>query len=81
MHIDGVPRNNKFIAYYIKDNKVLAACAQGRGQDLLTIFEAMNQNVLPPADSIKNGTYTPSDIKKMLKLNKNGGACRIENCC
>lgn len=42
IHIDGVPRDNKFIAYYIKDNKILAACAQGRGKDLLTIFEAMN---------------------------------------
>jgi len=27
IHIDGVPRNNKFIAYYIKDNQVIAACA------------------------------------------------------
>ena len=41
IHIDGVPRDNKFIAYYIKDNKVMAACAQGKGKDLLTVFEAM----------------------------------------
>lgn len=27
IHIDGVPRDNKFIAFYIKDNKILAACA------------------------------------------------------
>ena len=50
IHIDGVPQSNKFLAYYIKDNKVMAACGQGRGKDLLTIFEAMNQNALPPAD-------------------------------
>ena len=30
VHVDGVPRDNNFIAYYIKDNKVLAACGQGR---------------------------------------------------
>ena len=49
IHIDGVPRNNDFIAYYIKGDKVLAACSQGRSADLLTIYEAMNQNLVPPA--------------------------------
>jgi apoptosis-inducing factor 3 len=80
IHVDGVPRSNKFIAYFIKDNKVLAACAQGRGGDLLTVFEAMQQNVLPPADQIKSGAETTASIKNKLKLNK-GGACRRENCC
>ena len=42
VHVDGVTRGNNFIAYYIKDNKVLAACGQGRGKDVLTIYEAMN---------------------------------------
>lgn len=32
--VDGVPRDNKFLAYYIKDNKVLAVAQQGRGGDL-----------------------------------------------
>jgi NADPH-dependent 2,4-dienoyl-CoA reductase/sulfur reductase-like enzyme len=27
VYVDGVPRDNKFIAYFIKDNKVLGACA------------------------------------------------------
>lgn len=80
IHIDGVPRNNKFIAYYIKENQVIAACAQGRGGDLLTVFEAMSQNVLPPADLIKSGKETTASIRKKLKLNK-GGGCRRENCC
>jgi len=26
IYVDGVPRDNKFMAYFIKDNKVLAAC-------------------------------------------------------
>lgn len=55
IHIDGEPRTNKFIAYYIKNNKVMAAAAQGRNKDLLTVFEAMSQNVMPPADQIKSG--------------------------
>jgi len=59
IHIDGVPRANKFIAYFIKDNKVHAACHQGRGGDLLTVFEAMGQNVMPSADLIKSGAETP----------------------
>ena len=25
--VDGSPRDNKFIAYFIKDNKVIAACS------------------------------------------------------
>lgn len=80
IHIDGVPRANKFIAYFIKDNKVLAACHQGRGGDLLTVFEAMGQNVMPSADKIKSGEETPESMRKKLKLNK-GGACKRENCC
>ena len=80
IYVDGVPRANKFIAYYIKDNKVLAAVAQGRGKDLLTIFEAMQQNVVPPADQIKSGAENTETISKKLKLSK-GGACRRENCC
>lgn len=81
IHVDGVPRDNKFIAYYIKDNKVLAACAQGRGKDLLTIFEAMNQNAVPPADQIKSGAATPETIASKLKRNKGGGACKRKGCC
>lgn len=41
VHVDGEPRDNKFVAYYIKDDKVLAASAQGRSKDILTIYEAM----------------------------------------
>ena len=80
IHIDGVPRSNKFIAYYIHNNKVLAASGQGRGKDLFTVFEAMNQNVLPSADQIKSGAENFETITKKLVINK-GGACRRANCC
>ena len=55
IYVDGNPRQNKFIAYYIKENQVIAACAQGRGKDLLTVFEALSQNVMPSADLICSG--------------------------
>mmetsp|Transcript_18743 Transcript_18743/g.28771 ORF Transcript_18743/g.28771 Transcript_18743/m.28771 type:complete len:493 (-) Transcript_18743:166-1644(-) len=41
IHIDGVPRDNKFLAYYIKNDKVLAIAGQGRNNELLGMFEAM----------------------------------------
>jgi hypothetical protein len=80
IHVDGEPRDNKFLAYYIKDNKVMAACGQGRGKELLTIFEAMGQSVMPPANLIKEGIETPQTIQKKLKGNK-GGACKRKGCC
>lgn len=52
IHIDGDPRANKFLALYIKDNKVVAAAAQQRGADLLTILEGLQQAELPPADQL-----------------------------
>lgn len=81
VHIDGEPRSNKFLAYYIKDNKILAASGQGRSKDLLTIFEAMQQAKLPPASAIKSGEETPATIFTKLQLNKGAGACRRANCC
>lgn len=59
----------------------MAAAAQGRSADLLTIFEAFNQNSLPPAGLIKAGEETPETMRKKLKFNKGGGICRRANCC
>lgn len=79
VHVDGVPRDNDFIAYYIRDNKVVAACGQGRSQDVLAIYEAMNQSLLPPAPEIISGAETPSTISQKLRLNKGGAKCKKEN--
>ena len=38
--IDGEPRDIKFVAYYIKGDKVEAVASQGRSKDLLTLMEA-----------------------------------------
>ena len=42
IHIEGVPRSNKFVAYYIKDNRVMAAAGQMNGRAIWTIHEAMS---------------------------------------
>ena len=80
VHVEGDPRSNKFLALFIKDNRVLAACGQGRGRDLLSIFEGLQQNVLPPADQLISGEENWDSLRNKLKLNK-GGACKRANCC
>lgn len=42
IHIDGSTKDGKFIAYYIKDNNILAALGQNRSGDILVLFEAMS---------------------------------------
>ena len=78
IHIDGSTKDGKFLAYYIKENNILAVLGLNRSEDILTLFEAMNQNKLPPASEILDGSCQVEDIKKQLKLNKNGGRCRRE---
>jgi hypothetical protein len=80
VHIDGDVMQNKFIAYYIKDNKICAVAGQGKSADLLTMFEAFNQNKMPPASEIIEGYETPATIRRKLKITP-GGGCRRENCC
>jgi hypothetical protein len=81
IHIDGEPRTNKFLALYIKDNKILAASGQQRSGDILTILEGMQQNEIPPADQLtadlKGGLES---LRNKLRLTKNGG-CKRANCC
>lgn len=42
IHIDGSTKDHKFLAYYIKDNKVLGVLGLNRSSDLLVLFEGMN---------------------------------------
>ena len=73
---------NKFVAYYINDeDKVVAVAAQGQGQALLTLMEAMQQNQMPRASAITSGQETVESIKGRLKQNVGGGKCKRANCC
>ena len=44
---------NKFVAYFINEaeDKVVAVAAQGQGQALLTLMEALQQNQMPKASA------------------------------
>ena len=42
VHVDGDASSNDYIAYYIKDNQVMGACAQGRNKDAIVIHEAIS---------------------------------------
>jgi NADPH-dependent 2,4-dienoyl-CoA reductase/sulfur reductase-like enzyme len=81
VHIDGDVVANKFLAFYIKDGKVLAVAGQQRSGDILTYMEAMHQNQMPSADDIKSGKETSETLRAKLKQNKGASRCRRENCC
>jgi NADPH-dependent 2,4-dienoyl-CoA reductase/sulfur reductase-like enzyme len=80
VHIDGDVMAGKFIAYYIKDNKIQAVSGQGRSADLLTMFELFNQSKMPPASEIIEGYETPQTLRRKLKQTP-GLGCRREGCC
>lgn len=56
--------DGKFIAYYIKQGKICAVAGQGTSNDVLTMFEAFNQNKMPSVKDIKSGRETPETIRR-----------------
>lgn len=81
VHIEGDVAANKFLAFYIKDGKVLAVAGQQMSSAVLTYMEAMHQNLMPSADDIKSGKETAESLIGKLKQNKGASRCRRENCC
>jgi apoptosis-inducing factor 3 len=81
VHIQGDVLANKFVAFYIKDGKVLAVAGQQNGAAVLTYMEAMHQNQMPSAEAIKSGKETAETLRAKLKQNKGASRCRRENCC
>ena len=78
--VDGDINSEKFLAYYAKDNKILAVTAMNRGQDLLFLQEAMQQNLMPSASDLKSGKETVASIKSKVLASK-GGKCKKAGCC
>jgi hypothetical protein len=72
---------NKFVAFYIKDDKILAVAGQQMAGNVLTYLEAMHQNQMPSASDIKSGKETAETVRARLRQNKGAGRCRRENCC
>ena len=53
----------------------------GKPKAMLTLLEAMEQNIMPKGELIKNGREKPGTIKHKLKQNPGGGRCKRANCC
>ena len=77
----GDMKEGKFVAYYIKDNKVQAVSGQMNSGTVLTYLEAMHQNVMPSASDIKSGVENVETVKAKLKSNKGASKCKREHCC
>lgn len=53
--IDGSLGERKFLAYYLKGNRVAAVFGVGRDGDLCAAEEAMRLAVMPTADEVRSG--------------------------
>lgn len=82
MHYSGDVAGQKFVAYYIDaKDRVIGACGMNNGQAILTIMEAIHQNVMPRGSEIKSGKETPQTIATRIKQNTGGSKCRRADCC
>jgi len=53
VYIDKDGKNDDFIAYYIRDDKILGAVSLNRDHDIVVLYEALNQGILPAASFFK----------------------------
>lgn len=58
---DGDVDSEKFIAYYIKDNLIMAAAGIKRDKDMAALSELMRTNELPSADELKRKQFIPNE--------------------
>jgi len=54
--VDGTPENGEFVAYYIKDDTVLAAAGVGRDKELVAIEALMRTGTMPSAEDLRSGS-------------------------
>ena len=73
--------DGNFLAFYYTGDKITAVAGQSRPLEILTYMEAMNQNLMPPAEDIKSGKETADSVRAKLKSNKGAGRCKREHCC
>jgi NADPH-dependent 2,4-dienoyl-CoA reductase/sulfur reductase-like enzyme len=81
VHVEGDVFGQNFIAYYMNQGRILQVSGMGRSSDVLTMQEAMHQNVMPSGQDVKSGKETPKSVYQKLKQSKGLGGCRRENCC
>lgn len=63
--IDGSPEKFNFAAYYVKQNRIVAAAGMFRGADLIMLNQAMRLNIVATTDML-NGTKL--DLEKLRGL-------------
>jgi len=64
---DGEPQKREFIAFYIKDNQVLAAASSKRDTETAAISELMRLNQMPTAEVLRQGSI---DLVGQLHLHR-----------
>jgi len=65
--VDGNLNELKFVAYYIKDNKIVGFAAMNTPNAGNIMYEAFRNNKLPRATLIKNGSANIESIKNELR--------------
>lgn len=81
VHIDGNVDELKFVAYYSKNNKILAASSMNVPSSMQIINEAMRLNLMPTASEIKNGSVTLKDIQNKIVAAGSRSSCGKAGCC
>jgi len=62
---DGDLEQREFIAFYIKDNQVLAAATSKRDTETAAISELMRLNQMPTPEALRNGSVDLVDLVKL----------------
>jgi len=76
IHIEGNPASMNFIAYYGKENKIVAAASVGRDPATMVVGQAMESNLMPSMEELKSGQVTLDDIQARIKSKKGCSKCK-----
>ncbi|EGR30814.1 hypothetical protein IMG5_122850 [Ichthyophthirius multifiliis] len=76
VYIQGDLKKLEFLAWYLKNDKVLAVASVNQGPVGILINEAMRLNLLPSAMDIKKGRVNLDDIQK--KVNEAARQCKCK---
>jgi hypothetical protein len=64
---DGDPEKREFIAFYIKNDRVLAAATSQRDTETAAISELMRLNQMPTPAALRNGSVNLVELVKLAK--------------
>lgn len=81
VYVEGSLKDLNFVAYYIKDDHILAAAAMNKSPIPMVLNQAMQLNVMPTATELKAGKVTLEDIKKRIQAKKGACKCKKDDCC